>query len=144
MANRCRPMLTSTSRTTQDPLGIPWPAPVMGGPAGEPLVFAARRADGLPCSESPAGVAQQAEQPSCKRQVSGSNPLTGSQLRWGNPLLGPVRGTHRDQEAHAMARVRLDFMVEPRYTVKALDQSTWAAFAALVERNNGIFGGCWC
>jgi hypothetical protein len=35
-------------------------------------------------------------------------------------------------------------MAEPRYTVKALDQSTWAAFAALVERNNGIFGGCWC
>lgn len=35
-------------------------------------------------------------------------------------------------------------MVESRYTVKALDQSTWAAFAALVERNNGIFGGCWC
>jgi 5-methylcytosine-specific restriction endonuclease McrA len=29
--------------------------------------------------ESPAGVAQLAEQPSCKRQVSGSNPLTGSQ-----------------------------------------------------------------
>ena len=28
-----------------------------------------------------AGVAQQAEQPSCKRQVSGSNPLTGSQFR---------------------------------------------------------------
>jgi hypothetical protein len=27
----------------------------------------------------PAGVAQQAEQPSCKRQVSGSTPLTGSQ-----------------------------------------------------------------
>jgi hypothetical protein len=26
-----------------------------------------------------AGVAQLAEQPSCKRQVSGSNPLTGSQ-----------------------------------------------------------------
>jgi hypothetical protein len=43
-----------------------------------------------------------------------------------------------------MPRVRLDFMVEPRYTVKALDQSTWTAFAVLVERNNGIFGGCWC
>jgi hypothetical protein len=28
--------------------------------------------------------------------------------------------------------------------VKALDGSTWDAFAALVERNNGIFGGCWC
>jgi hypothetical protein len=35
-------------------------------------------------------------------------------------------------------------MVEPRYVVKALDQSRWAAFAELVERNNGIFGGCWC
>jgi hypothetical protein len=29
--------------------------------------------------ESPAGVAQSAEQPSCKRQASGSIPLTGSQ-----------------------------------------------------------------
>lgn len=35
-------------------------------------------------------------------------------------------------------------MVEPAYTVEALDESTWPAFAALVERNNGIFGGCWC
>jgi GNAT superfamily N-acetyltransferase len=30
------------------------------------------------------------------------------------------------------------------YTVKALDESTWPAFAELVERNNGVFGGCWC
>jgi GNAT superfamily N-acetyltransferase len=35
-------------------------------------------------------------------------------------------------------------MAEPTYTVRALDQSTWPAFAALVERNNGVFGGCWC
>jgi GNAT superfamily N-acetyltransferase len=35
-------------------------------------------------------------------------------------------------------------MVHGAYTVKALDESTWAAFAALVERNGGIFGGCWC
>ena len=35
-------------------------------------------------------------------------------------------------------------MAEPTYTVKALDQSTWPAFAARVERNNGVFGGCWC
>ena len=35
-------------------------------------------------------------------------------------------------------------MDEPSFAVKALDESTWAAFAALVERNNGIFGGCWC
>jgi hypothetical protein len=32
----------------------------------------------------------------------------------------------------------------PSYTVKALDESTWDAFAALVEHNNGVFGGCWC
>jgi GNAT superfamily N-acetyltransferase len=30
------------------------------------------------------------------------------------------------------------------YTVRPLDPSTWDAFAELVERNNGIFGGCWC
>jgi len=35
-------------------------------------------------------------------------------------------------------------MVDPAYTVSALDELTWAAFAALVERNNGVFGGCWC
>lgn len=31
-----------------------------------------------------------------------------------------------------------------RYAIRPLDTSTWAAFADLVERNNGIFGGCWC
>ena len=30
------------------------------------------------------------------------------------------------------------------YTSRPLDASTWDAFAELVERNNGIFGGCWC
>ncbi|WP_371781222.1 GNAT family N-acetyltransferase [Streptosporangium subroseum] len=30
------------------------------------------------------------------------------------------------------------------YVIRSLDASTWAAFAELVERNNGIFGGCWC
>jgi GNAT superfamily N-acetyltransferase len=30
------------------------------------------------------------------------------------------------------------------FTVRSLDASTWDAFAELVERNNGIFGGCWC
>jgi hypothetical protein len=29
-------------------------------------------------------------------------------------------------------------------TVRALTPETWAAFAALVERHNGVFGGCWC
>ncbi len=35
-------------------------------------------------------------------------------------------------------------MTAPAYRVRPLDESTWPAFAALVEHNNGIFGGCWC
>jgi hypothetical protein len=30
------------------------------------------------------------------------------------------------------------------YPVKPLDVNTWDAFSRLVERHNGIFGGCWC
>jgi GNAT superfamily N-acetyltransferase len=31
-----------------------------------------------------------------------------------------------------------------RLTTRSLDVSTWDAFVELVERNNGIYGGCWC
>jgi GNAT superfamily N-acetyltransferase len=30
------------------------------------------------------------------------------------------------------------------FEVRPLDSSTWEEFAELVERNGGIFGGCWC
>jgi GNAT superfamily N-acetyltransferase len=30
------------------------------------------------------------------------------------------------------------------YTTASLEPATWEAFAELVERNNGVFGGCWC
>src|SRR5690349_17126539 len=30
------------------------------------------------------------------------------------------------------------------YAVRPLDASTWPLFADLVERNNGVYGGCWC
>ena len=30
------------------------------------------------------------------------------------------------------------------YVVKPLDASTWEAFSRLVDRHNGVFGGCWC
>ena len=30
------------------------------------------------------------------------------------------------------------------YATRQLDASTWDAFAELVERNNGVYGGCWC
>jgi len=30
------------------------------------------------------------------------------------------------------------------YEVKALTPDTWGAFAALAEKHNGVWGGCWC
>ena len=30
------------------------------------------------------------------------------------------------------------------YVVRPLTPDTWDAFARLVERHNGVFGGCWC
>jgi GNAT superfamily N-acetyltransferase len=30
------------------------------------------------------------------------------------------------------------------FTVKRLDAATWPDFAQLVERHNGVWGGCWC
>ncbi len=35
-------------------------------------------------------------------------------------------------------------MTATSYTIGSLDASTWDAFADLVERNNGVYGGCWC
>src|SRR4029077_13756662 len=31
-----------------------------------------------------------------------------------------------------------------QYVTKPLEPETWADFAALVEANNGVWGGCWC
>jgi|SRR5262245_1069446 len=30
------------------------------------------------------------------------------------------------------------------FDVKSLDETTWPDFARLVERHNGVWGGCWC
>ncbi len=30
------------------------------------------------------------------------------------------------------------------YTVKPLSSKTWSSFADLVEKHNGVWGGCWC
>ena len=32
----------------------------------------------------------------------------------------------------------------PDFAIKPLDPPTWPDFAALVERHNGVWGGCWC
>ena len=34
--------------------------------------------------------------------------------------------------------------METDYAIRALTPQTWDAFARLVERHNGVFGGCWC
>jgi hypothetical protein len=33
---------------------------------------------------------------------------------------------------------------KPVYTTRLLSADTWGDFAALVEANNGVWGGCWC
>jgi hypothetical protein len=71
------PVTGSPSRSEEDSASTGRPIRCDRGPHGsrssrppEPVDYHAR--------EPHAGVAQQAEQPSCKRQASGSNPLTGS------------------------------------------------------------------
>jgi hypothetical protein len=73
-------------------------------PRGSRLAYACSRDEGFPAQGGtrtsglapasmpavPAGVAQLAEQPSCKRQVSGSNPLTGSYARVAGPGMSPA------------------------------------------------------
>jgi GNAT superfamily N-acetyltransferase len=35
-------------------------------------------------------------------------------------------------------------MAADDYAIEPLSVQTWDAFAAMVDRHNGIFGGCWC
>ena len=35
-------------------------------------------------------------------------------------------------------------MMMTDHSIRPLDAESWDAFAGLVERHNGIFGGCWC
>ena len=32
----------------------------------------------------------------------------------------------------------------PEFIAKPLDENTWPDFARLVEKHNGVWGGCWC
>jgi GNAT superfamily N-acetyltransferase len=50
----------------------------------------------------------------------------------------PARRTTRSR---ALARPPTS---ENRLTTRALSPDTWPAFARLVEKHGGIFGGCWC
>jgi hypothetical protein len=41
-------------------------------------------------------------------------------------------------------RVMPEETTAPAYTTALLTEETWDDFAALVEANNGVWGGCWC
>ena len=45
---------------------------------------------------------------------------------------------------HGHSRPMLTPMTASGYRTQALDESTWAAYVALVERNGGMVAGCWC
>src|SRR5262249_29550544 len=107
VVGRCLPVSAGQLRTAP---GMPVTTRSVGESAGERPVLAAKQADRLPCSQSPAGVAQQAEQPSCKRQVSGSNPLTGSQLRG---YFGLIRSRFVDRFVDRMSLTRPILLVCP-------------------------------
>src|SRR4051812_13722851 len=57
------------------------------------------------------------------------------------PSLVPRR---RAQTYHSATRRRLGETMSDGYTTKLLTPDTWDDFAALVEANNGVWGGCWC
>ena len=46
-------------------------------------------------------------------------------------------------EAHWSLKVQ-KVMATYKLTVKPLDADTWPDFARLVEKHNGVWGGCWC
>jgi GNAT superfamily N-acetyltransferase len=48
------------------------------------------------------------------------------------------------QETSTPIRARLEPVLSTKYAIRRLEAATWEAFADLVERNNGIYGGCWC
>jgi GNAT superfamily N-acetyltransferase len=70
----------------------------------------------------------------------GSSPASKSSGR-GIPsreIPGPARSSASTSDPAAIMRVM------GTYTVRALGPDTWDAFAALAERHNGVWGGCWC
>jgi GNAT superfamily N-acetyltransferase len=46
--------------------------------------------------------------------------------------------------AGEQANEQADELSTADYTVRALGPDTWDAFAALAEKHNGVWGGCWC
>ncbi len=50
----------------------------------------------------------------------------------------------RAERWHSSGGYRLEMIEVDGYRIEPLTPDTWPAFAALVERNNGLFASCWC
>src|SRR5215472_9358881 len=82
--------------------------------------------------------------PSTKRSGLRSNPYRPTVDQ---PLF--PSGTDRGKRAgisprHPVHRSNPSRTSVPELVTKPLTSETWPAFARLVEKHNGIFGGCWC
>jgi len=51
---------------------------------------------------------------------------------------------HDDEMEMSRDRPEATTAHPPPYEIRRLDASTWPDFVALVERHNGVWGGCWC
>jgi hypothetical protein len=56
----------------------------------------------------------------------------------------PAGQAARRQTTSTSAPICRRSLTESSYTIAPLGPETWSAFDALVQRHNGIFGGCWC
>lgn len=57
----------------------------------------------------------------------------------------PARtGARHHRQGRARDLMTDDTTTMDGYRIEPLSPETWESFAGLVERHNGIFGGCWC
>jgi GNAT superfamily N-acetyltransferase len=71
--------------------------------------------------------------------------LLGDKLDQSTGMMPAASGTgrYRGDDLHIADSCQQDWVLTS-FDVKPLDQTTWPDFARLVEKHNGIWGGCWC
>lgn len=60
---------------------------------------------------------------------------------YGSPAWAHAHGPHRGD---ALLRRSTTRSIVMRFRVRPLNETTWPDFERLVERHNGVWGGCWC
>ena len=133
------------------PTGSSCPRPRRRGSAIPPKTTRSRWAQWSPPPSNACSASSTAPRATARTSSSEARPAVtpGSSSTWGARWRHARRAEGvRRQDFAPVSDLGPDELacasVGPGYTIKALDESTWPAFAGLVERNNGIFGGCWC